>query len=185
MRTPSLRALAFGLIIVAAAIVALMWRARRGDQAAAVIQAPPMVAAPEPPPVAPPPPIVPPILPPAAVVDAAAGKPAPRTTTAPRSSEPQLMVMLRILSQKDPAAAIELAREGNRRFPDSPDAPERASILVHALAALDRPSEARGEAEEMVNHYPDSNWVREVERFIGAHRHRNVRLNDAGELIAE
>ncbi len=75
-----------------------------------------------------------------------------------------------------------LAREGNRRFADSPDAPERTSILVHALARLGHTSEARGEAEEMVNHYPDSNWVREVERFTGAHRHRNLRLNDAGNL---
>jgi hypothetical protein len=43
-------------------------------------------------------------------------------------------------------------------------------------------SEARGAAERMVNHYPDSDWVREIERFTGAHRHRNVRLNDAGEI---
>jgi hypothetical protein len=42
--------------------------------------------------------------------------------------------------------------------------------------------EARGEAEKMVNAYPDSAWVREVERFTGAHRHRNVRVNDAGVL---
>jgi hypothetical protein len=36
----------------------------------------------------------------------------------------------------------------------------------------------------MVNHYPDSEWVREVERFTGAHRHRNLRLNDAGEVVS-
>jgi hypothetical protein len=35
----------------------------------------------------------------------------------------------------------------------------------------------------MVNHYPDSDWVREVERFTGAHRHRNASVNDAGQLI--
>lgn len=80
------------------------------------------------------------------------------------------------------AMAIELAREGNRRFPDSADAPERVSILIHALAENEQRSEARGEAEHMVNHYPDSEWVREIERFTGAHRRRNVRLNDAGEL---
>lgn len=78
--------------------------------------------------------------------------------------------------------AIQLARDGNRRFPDSDSAPERASILIHALADEGQPSQARGEAEYMVNHYPDSEWVREAERFTGAHRHRNLRLNDAGEL---
>jgi len=80
------------------------------------------------------------------------------------------------------ALAIQLAREGNRRFPDSTYAPERHSILVHSLADNEQRSEARGEAEYMVNHYPDSDWVREIERFTGAHRHRNVRLNDAGEI---
>lgn len=76
--------------------------------------------------------------------------------------------------------AIQLAREGNRRFPDSALAPERESILIHALADNDQRSESRGEAEYMVNHYPDSDWVREVESFTGAHRHRNAYLTDAG-----
>jgi hypothetical protein len=35
----------------------------------------------------------------------------------------------------------------------------------------------------MVNHYPDSEWVREIERFSGAHRHRNLSVNDGGQLI--
>jgi hypothetical protein len=96
--------------------------------------------------------------------------------------EARLMARLRAASGTDPALAVQLAREGNRRFPDSPDAPERTSILIHALAGLDHSMEARGEAEEMVNHYPDSAWVREIERFTGAHRHRNVRINDAGVL---
>jgi hypothetical protein len=34
----------------------------------------------------------------------------------------------------------------------------------------------------MVNHYPDSAWVRDVEVFTGAHRHRSIRLNDEGGL---
>jgi hypothetical protein len=79
-------------------------------------------------------------------------------------------------------SAIQLAREGNRRFPGSALEPERESILIHSLADNEQRSEARGEAEHMVNKYPDSDWVREVERFTGAHRHRNVRLNDAGEI---
>jgi hypothetical protein len=112
-------------------------------------------------------------------------EPTPRQASTAHLSESQIMARLRKLKDQDPGAAIALAREGNRRFPDSADAPERTSILIHALSAVDRPSEARGEAEQMVNHYPDSSWVREVEMFIGAHRHRNVRVNDAGNLVYE
>jgi hypothetical protein len=105
--------------------------------------------------------------------------------TAPASGadeEAALMAELRSLKSANPARAMELARAGNQRFPDSADAPERASILIHALSDLGRGSEARGEAEHMVNYYPDSSWVREIERFTGAHRHRNVRLNAEGQL---
>jgi hypothetical protein len=96
--------------------------------------------------------------------------------------ETRLMARLRAAAGSDPALAVQLAREGNRRFPDSAAAPERASILIHALAGENLGTEARGEAENMVNHYPDSEWVREIERFTGAHRHRNIRVNDAGTL---
>ena len=48
------------------------------------------------------------------------------------------MARLRAGSGSDLALAVKLAREGNRRFPDSPDAPERTSILIHALAGKDR-----------------------------------------------
>ena len=96
--------------------------------------------------------------------------------------EAQLMVQLRRVKESNPELAIQLARDGNRRFPNSADAPERTSILIHALSSQNRPSEARGEAEDMVNRYPDSAWVHEIEAFTGAHRHRNARVNDAGEL---
>lgn len=38
------------------------------------------------------------------------------------------------------------------------------------------------EAEGMVNRYPDSRWVREIEEFTGAHRHRNIRVTASGAL---
>lgn len=104
------------------------------------------------------------------------------TVTESAPSEVALMQRLRSVKGSNPSLAIDLAREGNRRFPDSSDAPERASVLIHALAQLERGAEARGEAEQMVNHYPDSQWVREIEGFTGAHRHRNLRVNDAGQL---
>ena len=34
----------------------------------------------------------------------------------------------------------------------------------------------------MVNDYEDSRLVREVERFTGAHRHRNVRITEDGAV---
>jgi hypothetical protein len=96
--------------------------------------------------------------------------------------EASLMARLRSRSDQDPEFAVELAREGNARFPNSPDAPGRSAILIHALANVGRAAEARGEAEDMVNRYPDSSWVREIERFTGAHRHRNVHVASDGEL---
>jgi len=107
---------------------------------------------------------------------------APAPAASATFDEPELMRELRSARGNDPALAVELAREGNRRFPTSPDAPERASILIHALSEQGLKSEARGEAEDMVNRYPDSRWVQEIERFTGAHRHRNVRVDDAGRL---
>jgi hypothetical protein len=118
---------------------------------------------------------------PTVAVPAPAGIHSPSTPPDPLA-ETALMARLRSLGQLDAAQAIALTRDGNRRFPGSPAAPERASILIHALASEGRSSEARGEAEEAVNRYPDSPWVREIEQFTGAHRHRNVRLNDAGLL---
>ena len=103
-------------------------------------------------------------------------------TAVARMNEAVLMARLREVAQSDSAQTIELARAGNKKFPDSPDAPERASILIHALVTQNQLSEGRAEAEYMVNHYPDSKWVRDIEGFTGAHRHRNIRVNDAGQL---
>ncbi|HEY4186873.1 MAG TPA: hypothetical protein VGP07_17490 [Polyangia bacterium] len=142
--------------------------------------APPVVALPPPPP-----PSVPPAPPAASAAAAAAADAAPPIGPPGPLDEAHLMARLRAIKDKDPAGAVQLAREGNKRFTDSRDAPERTSILIHALVAVDKGSEARGEAEEMVNHYPDSTWVREVEMFTGAHRHRNIRVNDAGQIVTE
>jgi TolA-binding protein len=168
------------LIVGGVAVVALVTAARRCDQPTSREPVQENVAASSAP-AKPPIPAAaprPPALVPAAPAAAAAPPPAPAASL----GEGQLMARLRGIKDSDAAAAIELARDGNKRFPDTADAPERASILIHALASQGASSEARGEAEQMVNHYPDSDWVREVERFTGAHRHRNIRVNDAGQL---
>lgn len=136
---------------------------------------------------APPPVDAPPIAEAASTPRAAVTTPLTASVSAPAPAsaafdETELMRELRSARGNDPALAVALAREGNRRFPGSANAPERASILIHALSDQGLQSEARGEAEDMVNRYPDSHWVQEIERFTGAHRHRNVRVDDAGRL---
>ncbi|MEI9947833.1 MAG: hypothetical protein WDO74_02365 [Pseudomonadota bacterium] len=111
-----------------------------------------------------------------------ASAPARLTVPTLAAEEAAFMRDLRVLGEMDPELAIERAAEGKARFGDSADAPERRSISIHALARMGRASDARGEAESMVNECPDSTWVREVERFTGAHRHRNIRLAANGQL---
>src|SRR4051794_21088171 len=60
--------------------------------------------------------------------------------------EAQLGGGLRHPAEHDPHRGGGGAREGNRRFPDSPYAPERTSILIHALAEQGESMKARGEA---------------------------------------
>jgi hypothetical protein len=163
-----------GAALLVACLVAV-WRVRAASRPGA-----PEATTSEAPPAAPQPAPAPPAAP------QAAPNPPRRPTLTGRDlaalEEGRLMARLRAVAPGDPALAVTLAREGNRRFPDSTDAPERTSILIHALAATGQSGPARGEAEAMVNHYPDSPWVREIETFTGAHRHRNVRVNDAGQV---
>jgi hypothetical protein len=175
-----------GLALLLALLVFAFWRAvsaprSSGENGAATAEGRsdgPAIAAPVPslaarPPAAPSPTAAPPRA--AAAAPPAASAPAPL-------DEPHLMERLRSIKDGDPAAAVELARAGNRRFPESPDAPERTSILIHALVATDRASEARGQAEDMVNRYAPSSFTREVEQFTGAHPHRDIRVTDAGTV---
>jgi hypothetical protein len=120
--------------------------------------------------------------PPPSVVHVPSPAPTPSSTPPTVDDDASLLARLRAVQETDPEFAIALAREGNLRFPDSPDAPERTSILIHALSAVGRWPEGRGVAEDMVNRYPDSNWVREIEGFTGAHRHRNAHLGADGGL---
>jgi TolA-binding protein len=81
-------------------------------------------------------------------------------------TEPALMSAIQELGAADPARALELAREGNRRFPTSADAAERAWTICKSLAALGRFSEAQQEARRMVQRYPDTTWASDVKRHL-------------------
>ena len=76
------------------------------------------------------------------------------------------MGTLRELLNSEPRRAIELARQANKRAPDSPDAAERAWIVVKALASLKRFHEARDEAAAMAGRYPDSSWAMDAKRHM-------------------
>lgn len=93
---------------------------------------------------------------------------APAASSGP-VDESRLMARVRSAEATAPDIALQLAREGNLRFPGSPDAAERAAVVVRCLAQLGRVSEARGEAEIMVNQYAGTPWALEVERHTGAH----------------
>jgi len=94
-------------------------------------------------------------------------RPRPRPAAPPRSlTEPVLMAAIRELGAADPARALELAREGNRRFPNSADAAERTWTICKSLAALGRFAEAQQEARQMVQQYPDTAWASDVRRHL-------------------
>ena len=73
---------------------------------------------------------------------------------------------LRQLAQSSPELTLELGRDGNRRFPESPDAAERNWYIVRALVNLQRFHEARDEARSMVERYPKTPWTNDVERHL-------------------
>lgn len=102
--------------------------------------------------------------------------PAPGPVPMPSDTAPDeagLMDRLRKIEDGDPTLALQLAREGDARFPSGADAAERAMIVVKSLARQGDVSEARGKAEEMVNVYAGTRWALEVEQHTGAHPHRS------------
>ena len=199
---PKLRFIALAAIILLATAAAfVMWRG--GSDAtrdpATTPSVAPAATSPSPPPQAdlppaskPPPTPSPPTPPSTARGEAVAAPAAPKVPAPPAAivasvaklDESVVMARVREAAQSDPELAIQLARAANLRFPDTALAPERHSIIIHALAGQGKGGKARGEAEYAVNHYPDGPWVREIEGFTGAHRHRNLRVNDAGVLEA-
>jgi hypothetical protein len=61
---------------------------------------------------------------------------------------------LRTVARTDPRAALSLAAEGDRLFPNGLLHAEREAIAIEALARLDRANEARTRADAFVNVYP-------------------------------
>jgi len=95
-----------------------------------------------------------------------AGHPPPAAAPAPAVTESALMSAIRDLGASDPARALELARDGNRRFPKSADAAERSWTICKSLAALGRFHDAQIEARLLVHQYPDTTWAGDVTRHL-------------------
>lgn len=95
-----------------------------------------------------------------------AGPRSPAAALAPAITESALMAAIRDLGASDPARALELARDGNRRFPKSADAAERSWTICKSLAALGRASEAQHEARLLVHQHPDTTWASDVKRYL-------------------
>src|SRR5664279_3775138 len=175
MRTAPKVAILLSALIAAAVAIGVKTAASRTkatEPLVAPVEDPkaPEKPVPAPPPRPPRPPVVDASIPPAA-------PPSPKKAATPKPkmlSEPELMERLRKAQDTDEyQLSYDLAREGLRRFPDSSDAPEMAAMVVKSLARQGKASEARAEAEEMVNKYVGTSWAREVERHTGAHPHVN------------
>lgn len=80
--------------------------------------------------------------------------------------EGALMSTLRQLGDSSPQASLEMARAGNARFPDSPDAAERAWYVCKSLVNLENFYDARDEARLMVAKYPGTPWADDVRRHL-------------------
>jgi hypothetical protein len=112
-------------------------------------------------------PAPPPVTQPASAPPPSPPPPAPRKAPAlPLLSEARIMERLHQLGSSDPEQSLALAREGNRRFKDSRDVPERSSIIVRSLSSLGRHDEARAEALKMERDYPTSAYTQDVHRHM-------------------
>jgi hypothetical protein len=160
------------MLVVALAVG--VWMATRRAKAP---ESPPVDVPVEPAPRIPAPRLPPPSPPAVDASPPARPLPAAKKVGAPKPkllTEAELLDKLRKAQDTDAyLLSYDLAREGLRRFPKSQDAPEMAAMVVKSLARQGKISEARAEAEEMVNKYAGTFWAREVERHTGAHPIRN------------
>jgi hypothetical protein len=72
--------------------------------------------------------------------------------------------------QTDPARAVALSEDGEKRFGESPRAVERRLYEIKALVKLGRVGSARTKAERYLAAYPPGPMTDEVERLTGVHR---------------
>jgi hypothetical protein len=111
---------------------------------------------------------------PSSSFSAPSAKPLPTAALAPASSsatpaaldERSLMTTLRELRGSDPERTLALARDGNQRFPNSPDVAERSWVIVKSLSDLGRHDEARAEGRILLERFRDTRWGEDVYRHL-------------------
>jgi hypothetical protein len=94
--------------------------------------------------------------------------PRPIPSVNPRD-ESTLMERLRELRSQNPELSLKLAREGDTKFPGSPDAAERGWFAVRALMDMERVDDAVAEARAMVEKYRGTFFAADVERHMLTH----------------
>ena len=97
------------------------------------------------------------------------GRPATAQVIPAQVDEPALMEKLRLCAKSDPAAALALTEDGERRFGDSILAEERRAAAIQALIDLDRIGAARSRAYPFLERYPDGPYSAHVAAMTGVH----------------
>lgn len=85
------------------------------------------------------------------------------------ADEPALMQQLRDTVKSNPELAESLAREGRRRFADSPESDERDALLVDALINQQRIGAARSETYYYFDHHPNGHFGQHLFVMTGVH----------------
>jgi hypothetical protein len=84
----------------------------------------------------------------------------------PALDETSLMAKLRELRGSNPELTLNLAREAQARFKNSPDAAEQSWFVVKSLTDLGRHDEARVEGKKLVKGYPGTRWAEDAHRHL-------------------
>jgi hypothetical protein len=98
--------------------------------------------------------------------------------------EASLMSRLRDLGSSNPALTLELARDAQRRFKDSPDAAEQAWFVVKSLTDLGRHGEARMEGRKLVRRFPNTRWAEDVHRALFVNPATEPAQRGTGQSVA-
>ena len=91
----------------------------------------------------------------------------PEPPAAPPSSEVELLKAARAAVASDPQRALTLTRRHRGEFPYGAYAQERDFIAISALTRLNRPAEARQQAEVFRRRYPRSPYLPQLARLLG------------------
>lgn len=150
-------------VFVLAGVVALRWTmAKKGADPEEPEQALPTETAPPPStPIAPP-------TEPSPPPPTAAASPSP-AGAAKMADEGELLAEMRAALTADPAQALRLARDAERRFGETRHAAERGRVAIEALVRLNDIAEARNQAEPFIRKHRGTDQARYVESLTGVH----------------